>query len=173
MQEVTLLRSETEERLGITLSCSCSSGSDDLDTEVYIAAVEPSSLAGRDGRLQRGDQILQVNGEDITTREAAEHMFNSPGTSITLLVSRYYEEVGEKQEVGTESTDRGQRLIISRYLIVRRMAMTRRWSPASGPPAGSRLSRGRRRAPRSSTPTGTRPVRLVPRLFRGEKDSAT
>ncbi|KAE8737703.1 hypothetical protein FOCC_FOCC016830 [Frankliniella occidentalis] len=54
-----MLRSEAEEQLGITLSCSCSSGSDDLDTEVYIASVEPTSLAGRDGRLQRGDQILQ------------------------------------------------------------------------------------------------------------------
>lgn len=60
VQEVTLVRGEVEETLGITLSCSCSSGSDDLDTEVYIAAVEPTSLAGRDGRLQRGDQILQV-----------------------------------------------------------------------------------------------------------------
>ncbi|KAK3929906.1 E3 ubiquitin-protein ligase PDZRN3 [Frankliniella fusca] len=92
LEEVTLLRSEAEEQLGITLSCSCSSGSDDLDTEVYIASVEPASLAGRDGRLQRGDQILQVNGEDITTRELAEHMFNSPGPAITLLVSRYYSE---------------------------------------------------------------------------------
>ncbi|XP_034241168.1 PDZ domain-containing RING finger protein 4 [Thrips palmi] len=92
LEEVTLVRSEVEETLGITLSCSCSSGSDDLDTEVYIAAVEPSSLAGRDGRLQRGDQILQVNGEDVTTRELAEHMFNSPANSITLLVSRYFSE---------------------------------------------------------------------------------
>lgn len=66
LQEVTLRKSQSHERIGLTVSYSSGngsgSGSDDADTctEVYISDIMPDSVAGRDGRLRQGDQILQV-----------------------------------------------------------------------------------------------------------------
>lgn len=66
LQEVTLRKSQSHERIGLTVSYSSGngsgSGSDDADTctEVYISDIAPDSVAGRDGRLRQGDQILQV-----------------------------------------------------------------------------------------------------------------
>lgn len=65
-QEVTLRKSQSHERIGLTVSYSSGngsgSGSDDADTctEVYISNILQDSVAGRDGRLRQGDQILQV-----------------------------------------------------------------------------------------------------------------
>ncbi|KAG5339162.1 PZRN4 protein, partial [Acromyrmex charruanus] len=57
--EVTLRKSGSAEKLGLTVCYSSGSGSEDLDTEVYISEIVPESLAARDGRLREGDQILQ------------------------------------------------------------------------------------------------------------------
>lgn len=60
MQEVTLRKSGSAEKLGLTVCYSSGSGSEDVDTEVYISEIVPESLAARDGRLREGDQILRV-----------------------------------------------------------------------------------------------------------------
>lgn len=71
LQEVTLRKSQSSERIGLTVSYSSGngsgSGSDDADTctEVYISDIMPDSVAGRDGRLRQGDQILQVKSSII------------------------------------------------------------------------------------------------------------
>ncbi|KAG5342010.1 PDZD4 protein, partial [Acromyrmex heyeri] len=65
-REVTLRKSGSAEKLGLTVCYSSGSGSEDLDTEVYISEIVPESLAARDGRLREGDQILQ----EITTKRA-------------------------------------------------------------------------------------------------------
>lgn len=65
-QEVTLRKSNSDERIGLTVSYSSGngsgSGSDDAETctEVYISDIAENSVAARDGRLRQGDQILQV-----------------------------------------------------------------------------------------------------------------
>lgn len=59
-QEVTLRKSGSAEKLGLTVCYSSGSGSEDADTEVYISEIVPESLAARDGRLREGDQILRV-----------------------------------------------------------------------------------------------------------------
>lgn len=65
-QEVTLRKSTSDERIGLTVSYSSGngsgSGSDDAETctEVYISDILLDSVAARDGRLRQGDQILQV-----------------------------------------------------------------------------------------------------------------
>ncbi|KAF4532797.1 hypothetical protein B566_EDAN002647 [Ephemera danica] len=78
-EEVTLQKSGGRgERLGLTLCYSSvpSEADDDVpDTEVFISAVEHGGVASRDGRLREGDQILQVNGVDVTTKEQAEALF--------------------------------------------------------------------------------------------------
>lgn len=60
MQEVTLRKTGSAEKLGLTVCYSSGSGSEDADTEVYISEIIPESLAARDGRLREGDQILRV-----------------------------------------------------------------------------------------------------------------
>lgn len=63
LKEVTLRKSGSAEKLGLTVCYSSGSGSEDVDTEVYISEIVPESLAARDGRLREGDQILRVNSE--------------------------------------------------------------------------------------------------------------
>lgn len=53
-------KSGSAEKLGLTVCYSSGSGSEDVDTEVYISEIVPESLAARDGRLREGDQILRV-----------------------------------------------------------------------------------------------------------------
>lgn len=66
LQEVTLRKNNSDERIGLTVSYSSGngsgSGSDDTEacTEVYISDIMVDSVAARDGRLRQGDQILQV-----------------------------------------------------------------------------------------------------------------
>ena len=60
LQEITLRKSGSAEKLGLTVCYSSGSGSEDVDTEVYISEIIPESLAARDGRLREGDQILRV-----------------------------------------------------------------------------------------------------------------
>lgn len=64
LQEVTLRKTGSAEKLGLTVCYSSGSGSEDADTEVYISEIVPESLAARDGRLREGDQILRVSCED-------------------------------------------------------------------------------------------------------------
>ncbi|XP_063612430.1 slo-interacting protein 1-like [Penaeus indicus] len=63
-------------------------------TEVLVSQIEQGTVASRDGRLRIGDQILQINGVELTTRAQTEELFAGCGTKVTLLVSRtqYYDE---------------------------------------------------------------------------------
>lgn len=89
-------KSDSNERLGITV---CYSNSEDTfesevfneppATEVYISDIHPNSVAGRDGRLRQGDQILQINGKNIKTRPETETLIAENNNAVTLLVSRY------------------------------------------------------------------------------------
>lgn len=58
---MTLRKTGSAEKLGLTVCYSSGSGSEDVDTEVYISEIVPESLAARDGRLREGDQILRVS----------------------------------------------------------------------------------------------------------------
>lgn len=104
IQEITLRKSDSNERLGVTV---CYSNGDDYGdgglggsmiggmhneetvAEVYISDIHPDSVAGRDGRLRQGDQILQINGKDIKTRSETETLIAENNNAVTLLVSRY------------------------------------------------------------------------------------
>ncbi|XP_063705514.1 E3 ubiquitin-protein ligase PDZRN3 [Culicoides brevitarsis] len=92
IEEITLRKTKSEERIGLTVSYSSAngSGSDDTETctEVFITDIIPESVAFRDGRLRQGDQILQVNGRDVTTKDETESLFAENRNAVTLLVSR-------------------------------------------------------------------------------------
>lgn len=65
----------------------------DTYTEVYIQGIAPRSVADRDGRLRQGDQILQVNGKDVSNKEETETLFAENRKAVTLLVSRCLNQV--------------------------------------------------------------------------------
>ncbi|XP_061389419.1 slo-interacting protein 1 [Musca vetustissima] len=110
IEEITLRKTHSHERLGLTVCYSNGEeyGESGVDggagsggsgnevygvgpsvTEVYISDIHADSVAGRDGRLRQGDQILQINGKDITTREETETLIAENNNAVTLLVSRY------------------------------------------------------------------------------------
>lgn len=92
LQEVTLRKAGSAEKLGLTVCYSSGSGSEDADTEVYISEIVPESLAARDGRLREGDQILRVNREDRGLRriEAVDSITGEPaGRAHRVFSSRF------------------------------------------------------------------------------------
>ncbi|EGI69375.1 PDZ domain-containing RING finger protein 4, partial [Acromyrmex echinatior] len=82
--EVTLRKSGSAEKLGLTVCYSSGSGSEDLDTEIYISEIVPESLAARDGRLREGDQILQGATQECKTRKTKLEKSFDIGTKPTL-----------------------------------------------------------------------------------------
>lgn len=103
IEEITLRKSMSDDRLGVTVSYSSGNLSESDDTtdnntftEVYISDIVPDSVAARDGRLRQGDQILQVNGKDVSNREETENFLAENKDAVTLLVSRCYYGVSTK-----------------------------------------------------------------------------
>lgn len=82
-------------------------------------------MAGRDGRLRQGDQILQVNGRDVSTRDETEQLFAEDRNAVTLLVSRcllYGDDEGDDdpqhacyEENDNELDDEDDDLLIATY----------------------------------------------------------
>ncbi|KAM4882574.1 PDZ domain-containing RING finger protein 4 isoform 2-T2 [Thomomys bottae] len=85
-EEVELCRVSSQEKLGLTV---CYRTDDEEDTGIYVSEVDPNSIAAKDGRIQEGDRILQINGEDIQNREEAVALLSSEDCKrIVLLVAR-------------------------------------------------------------------------------------
>ncbi|XP_013396377.1 E3 ubiquitin-protein ligase PDZRN3-like [Lingula anatina] len=84
-QEVLLHRSNSEEKIGLTL---CYGSVDIEETDIYVSEIEPYSIAAQDGRIREGDQILQINGVDVHSREQAIKLFSQNRSDITLLLAR-------------------------------------------------------------------------------------
>uniref|UniRef100_A0A1B0DR52 Uncharacterized protein n=1 Tax=Phlebotomus papatasi TaxID=29031 RepID=A0A1B0DR52_PHLPP len=109
IEEVTLRKSECSERIGLTVTyvapARCSTiPPDPHPTEVYISNITPDSVAARDGRLRQGDQILQVNGCDVSDKEETESLFAENPNAVTLLVSRCAPFVGSPAATMTTVT---------------------------------------------------------------------
>ncbi|XP_077495063.1 SLo interacting protein 1 isoform X1 [Amblyomma americanum] len=83
-EEVTLIRNGSD-KLGLTL---CYGDPEEQETEIYVGEIDPRSVAAKDGRLQEGDQILQVNGTDVLGRDQAIALFSEQRPDFTLLVAR-------------------------------------------------------------------------------------
>ncbi|XP_055302284.1 slo-interacting protein 1 [Sitodiplosis mosellana] len=111
IEEVTLRKNNSDERIGLTVSYSSGngsgSGSDDAETctEVYISDIAENSIAARDGRLRQGDQILQVNGRDVSSKEDAETLFSENKNAVTLLVSRSFYTSEEFSQSDNDNAD--------------------------------------------------------------------
>ncbi|XP_012945245.1 E3 ubiquitin-protein ligase PDZRN3-B [Aplysia californica] len=84
-EEVLLRRNSSEEKLGLTL---CYGSLEDEMTDIFISEVDPCSVAGKDGRIREGDQIVQINGVDVRSRSEAISLFSGQNTDISLTVAR-------------------------------------------------------------------------------------
>ncbi|XP_069890866.1 PDZ domain-containing RING finger protein 4 isoform X2 [Dipodomys merriami] len=85
-EEVELCRVSSQEKLGLTV---CYRTDDEEDTGIYVSEIDPNSIAAKDGRIQEGDRILQINGEDVQNREEALALLSSEDCKrIVLLVAR-------------------------------------------------------------------------------------
>ncbi|XP_043069455.1 slo-interacting protein 1 isoform X2 [Drosophila bipectinata] len=60
----------------------------DIFEDVFICGIKSDSIAHRDGRLRKGDQILRINGIDVRSKEDAERYIAEKKSTVTLLVSR-------------------------------------------------------------------------------------
>jgi len=68
----------------------------DVCEDVFVSDIQSESIADRDGRLKRGDQILRVNGIDIKNKNHAESQIGNNKMAVTLLVSRILYPVSER-----------------------------------------------------------------------------
>ncbi|XP_048033275.1 E3 ubiquitin-protein ligase PDZRN3-B isoform X2 [Megalobrama amblycephala] len=66
-EEVDLQKKTTQDKLGLMLCYK----TDDETTAIYISEIDPEGIAAKDGRVQEGDQIIQINGVDIQSHEEA------------------------------------------------------------------------------------------------------
>ncbi|XP_076262716.1 SLo interacting protein 1 isoform X2 [Rhynchophorus ferrugineus] len=110
LEEVTLRKCSSDEKLGLTV-CYSSGSEVDTCTEVYIRDIAPQSVADKDGRLRQGDQILQVNGKDVANKEETESLFAENRKAVTLLVSRCYnrsEEYLDGEGIDTLTSPNGK-----------------------------------------------------------------
>uniref|UniRef100_A0A672LXX5 PDZ domain containing 4 n=1 Tax=Sinocyclocheilus grahami TaxID=75366 RepID=A0A672LXX5_SINGR len=57
--EVELYKSSQQDKLGLTV---CYRTDDEEDQGIYVGEVNPNSIAAKDGRIRKGDRILQING---------------------------------------------------------------------------------------------------------------
>merc|ERR1712223_1083835 len=83
---IVLHREYTAGSIGITLA----GGADYESKDITVHKVIPGTLADRDGRIQKGDRVLSINGRStkgVTHREALS-ILKAPRTEVVLVVSR-------------------------------------------------------------------------------------
>ncbi|EEC15429.1 hypothetical protein IscW_ISCW021636, partial [Ixodes scapularis] len=165
-QEVTLQRNGAE-KLGLTL---CYGDPDEQETEIYIGEIDSRSVAARDGRLQEGDQILQVNGADVVGRDQAIALFSEQRSQFTLLVARThaleddeepqrphgFPEEASEAEVSEPPPDRDLELSVLAHEFERvSLLRSDKWLPAAkwGDPSGDSGSSAYHTGGSSSPPT--------------------
>ncbi|XP_041654784.1 PDZ domain-containing protein 4-like isoform X2 [Cheilinus undulatus] len=85
-EEVELYKSRQQDKLGLTV---CYRTDDEEDLGIYVGEVNPNSIAAIDGRIRKGDRILQINGVDIQDREEAVALLTrEDSTNVSLLLAR-------------------------------------------------------------------------------------
>ncbi|CAM4774978.1 unnamed protein product [Rotaria magnacalcarata] len=85
IKNITLRRNYPNERLGLTLCYGITSKS---TTNIYIQQVDKESIAGRQGELRSGDQIIKINNHRVTSRDEAINLVNG-ACHILLQIIRF------------------------------------------------------------------------------------
>ncbi|KAL6458835.1 hypothetical protein MHYP_G00323070 [Metynnis hypsauchen] len=85
-EEVELYKSSQQDKLGLTV---CYRTDDEEDQGIYIGEVNPNGIAAKDGRIRKGDRILQINGVDVQNREEAVAILTREDSiNFSLLLAR-------------------------------------------------------------------------------------
>ncbi|XP_051949627.1 PDZ domain-containing protein 4 [Xyrauchen texanus] len=85
-EEVELYKSSQQDKLGLTV---CYRTEDEEDQGIYVGEVNPNSIAAKDGRIRKGDRILQINGVEVQNREEAVAILTrEDSTNFSLLLAR-------------------------------------------------------------------------------------
>uniref|UniRef100_A0A3Q2ZYG0 PDZ domain containing 4 n=1 Tax=Kryptolebias marmoratus TaxID=37003 RepID=A0A3Q2ZYG0_KRYMA len=102
-EEVELYKSRQQDKLGLTV---CYRTDEEEDLGIYVGEVNPNSIAAIDGRIRKGDRILQINGVDVQNREEAVAILTrEDSTNFSLLLARPEIEV---RKLGRWSSGRAQ-----------------------------------------------------------------
>uniref|UniRef100_A0A671LCP6 PDZ domain-containing protein 4-like n=1 Tax=Sinocyclocheilus anshuiensis TaxID=1608454 RepID=A0A671LCP6_9TELE len=92
-EEVELYKSSQQDKLGLTV---CYRTDDEEDQGIYVGEVNPNSIAAKDGRIRKGDRILQINGMEVQNREEAVAILTrEDSTNFSLLLARPEIEVNK------------------------------------------------------------------------------
>ncbi|KAM8864256.1 PDZ domain-containing protein 4 [Spinachia spinachia] len=109
-EEVELYKFRQQDKLGLTV---CYRTDDEEDLGIYVGEVNPNSIAAIDGRIRKGDRILQINGVDIQDREEAVAILTrEDSTNVSLLLARPEIENDnqlDQDELDPEALDNGAR----------------------------------------------------------------
>ncbi|CAF4263768.1 unnamed protein product, partial [Rotaria sordida] len=73
MINIIFHRNHPNERLCLTLCYGITSKS---TTNIYIQQVDKESIAGHQGELRSGDQIIKINNHRVTSRDEAINLVN-------------------------------------------------------------------------------------------------
>ncbi|XP_071834710.1 synaptojanin-2-binding protein-like [Apostichopus japonicus] len=67
---------------------------------IFVTKIREDGAAAVDGRLQKGDRILEINGTDVTRvqHSIAVDLFLSAGDKVVLVVRHGAEEAAQKEE---------------------------------------------------------------------------
>ncbi|XP_061626846.1 PDZ domain-containing protein 4 [Phyllopteryx taeniolatus] len=100
-EEVELYKSHHQDKLGLTV---CYRTDDEEDLGIYVGEVNPNSIAAMDGRIRKGDRILQINGVDIQDREEAVAILTrEDSTNVSFLLAR--PEIENDNQVDPDKLD--------------------------------------------------------------------
>ncbi|XP_076859756.1 PDZ domain-containing protein 4 isoform X2 [Brachyhypopomus gauderio] len=100
-EEVELYKSSQQDKLGLTV---CYRTDDEEDQGIYVGEVNPNSIAAKDGRIRKGDRILQINGVDVQNREEAVAILSREDSiNFSLLLAR--PEIEEDTNMDPEDLD--------------------------------------------------------------------
>ncbi|XP_072038388.1 PDZ domain-containing protein 2-like isoform X2 [Amphiura filiformis] len=84
-------------------------GSRKGDIGIFVAGIDDGSPAQRDGRLQKGDEILMINGHTLmtVTHQDVVDILRNSGSIVQLVIARkrkHKSKTGQQQPTGASST---------------------------------------------------------------------
>uniref|UniRef100_H3D4N7 PDZ domain containing 4 n=1 Tax=Tetraodon nigroviridis TaxID=99883 RepID=H3D4N7_TETNG len=122
-EEVELYKSRQQDKLGLTV---CYRTDEEEDLGIYVGEVNPHGIAAIDGRIRKGDRILQINGLDVEDREEAVAILTrEDSTNISLLLARPETEGGSKRwksDTQLDAEEPDLELLDSSHPLVRKSA---------------------------------------------------